>query len=443
MASTHIMLGVTGSVAAFKACQLVSDWGKRGYETRVAMTAAAQRFVTPLSFASLAHTPVRTAMFPDTADSQDALDAQRLGISHIDDAKWADVLVIAPATADIIAKFAHGIADDYLTSMVLAYEGPKILCPAMNTRMYNNPVTQRNIAACREFGWTIVEPATGRLACQDTGKGKLADLEDIEDAVEQAAESAAASRCGTKTETDQPANDELAGLHVLVTAGPTQEPLDPVRYLTNHSTGKMGYALAQAAQAMGAEVTLVAGPVSLDEPDGVHTVHVQTALEMFDAVHGHFAQADIAIMAAAVGDFRPEYRSEQKIKKTGEVMPPITLVQNPDILAWAGEHKRPDGSQLVCGFAMETQDLLANAQSKLERKHCDMLVANDLNEPGAGFAHDTNRVVILTPDTDKNATAGEDGSKIHSEPQPLMDKRDLAAVILGRLARMRRERLAD
>lgn len=443
MASTHIMLGVTGSIAAFKACQLVSDWGKRGYETRVAMTAAAQRFVTPLSFASLAHTPVRTAMFPDTADSQDALDAQRLGISHIDDAKWADVLVIAPATADIIAKIAHGIADDYLTSMVLAYEGPKILCPAMNTRMYNNPVTQRNIAACREFGWTIVEPATGRLACQDTGKGKLADLEDIEDAVEQAAESAAASRCGTKAETDQPANDELAGLHVLVTAGPTQEPLDPVRYLTNHSTGKMGYALAQAAQAMGAEVTLVSGPVSLDEPDGVHTVHVQTAQEMFDAVHGHFAQADITIMAAAVGDFRPEHRSEQKIKKTGEVMPPITLVQNPDILAWAGEHKRPDGSQLVCGFAMETQDLLANAQSKLERKHCDMLVANDLNEPGAGFAHDTNRVVILTPDTDKNATAGEDGSTIHAEPQPLMDKRDLAAVILGRLARMRQERLAD
>lgn len=443
MASTHIMLGVTGSIAVFKACQLVSDWGKRGYETRVAMTAAAQRFVTPLSFASFAHTPVRTAMFPDTADSQDAVDAQRLGISHIDDAKWADVLVIAPATADIIAKIAHGIADDYLTSMVLAYEGPKILCPAMNTRMYNNPVTQRNIAACREFGWTIVEPATGRLACQDTGKGKLADLEDIEDAVEQAAESAAASGRGTKTETDQPANDELAGLHVLVTAGPTQEPLDPVRYLTNHSTGKMGYALAQAAQAMGAEVTLVSGPVSLDEPDGVHTVHVQTAQEMFDAVRGHFAQTDIIIMAAAVGDFRPEHPSGQKIKKTGGVMPPITLVQNPDILAWAGEHKRPDGSQLVCGFAMETQDLLANAQAKLERKHCDMLVANDLNEPGAGFAHDTNRVVILTPNTDKNATAGEDGSKIHAEPQPLMDKRDLAAVILGRLARMRQERLAD
>lgn len=194
---------------------------------------------------------------------------------------------------------------------------------------------------------------------------------------------------------------------------------------------------------MGAEVTLVSGPVALDEPDGVHTVHVQTAQEMFDAVHGHFAQADIAIMAAAVGDFRPEHRSEQKIKKAGGVMPPITLVQNPDILAWAGEHKRPDGLQLVCGFAMETQDLLANAQSKLERKHCDMLVANDLNEPGAGFAHDTNRVVILTPDTDKNATAGENGSKIHTEPQPLMDKRDLAAVILGRLARMRQERQAD
>lgn len=441
MASTHIMLGVTGSIAAFKACQLVSDWGKRGYETRVAMTAAAQRFVTPLSFASLAHTPVRTAMFPDTADSQDALDAQRLGISHIDDAKWADVLVIAPATADIIAKIAHGIADDYLTSMVLAYEGPKILCPAMNTRMYNNPVTQRNIAACREFGWTIVEPATGRLACQDTGKGKLADLEDIEDAVDAAIGEPATAE--VSQDPDASTACRLAGLHVLITAGPTQEPLDPVRYLTNHSTGKMGYALAQAAQAMGAEVTLVSGPVALDKPDGVHAVRVQTAQEMFDAVRGHFAQADITIMAAAVGDFRPEHPSEQKIKKTGGVMPPITLVQNPDILAWAGEHKRPDGSQLVCGFAMETQDLLVNAQSKLERKHCDMLVANDLNEPGAGFAHDTNRVVILTPNTGGNATAGEDGSKIHAEPQPLMDKRDLAAVILARLARMRQERLTD
>lgn len=441
MASTHIMLGVTGSIAAFKACQLVSDWGKRGYETRVAMTAAAQRFVTPLSFASLAHTLVRTAMFPDTADSQDALDAQRLGISHIDDAKWADVLVIAPATADIIAKIAHGIADDYLTSMVLAYEGPKILCPAMNTRMYNNSVTQRNIAACREFGWTIVEPATGRLACQDTGKGKLADLGDIEEAADAAIGKPDAA--DVSRDPDASAACRLAGLHVLVTAGPTQEPLDPVRYLTNHSTGKMGYALAQAAQAMGAEVTLVSGPVSLDEPKGVHTIRVQTAQEMFDVVRDHFAQADITIMAAAVGDFRPEHPSGQKIKKTGGAMPPITLVQNPDILAWAGEHKRPDGSQLVCGFAMETQDLLANAQSKLERKHCDMLVANDLNEPGAGFAHDTNRVVILTPNTGGNAAAGAKTSHINAEPQPLMDKRDLAAVIVGRLARMRQERLAD
>lgn len=437
MASTHIMLGVTGSIAVFKACQLVSDWGKRGYETRVAMTAAAQHFVTPLSFASLAHTPVRTAMFPDSADSQDAVDAQRLGISHIDDAKWADVLVIAPATADIIAKIAHGIADDYLTSIVLAYQGPKILCPAMNTRMYDNPVTQRNLAECREFGWTVIEPATGRLACQDTGKGKLADLGDIEEAVDAAIGKPDAA--DVSRDPDASATCRLAGLHVLVTAGPTQEPLDPVRYLTNHSTGKMGYALAQAAQAMGAEVTLVSGPVSLDEPKGVHTIRVETAQEMFDAVRDHFAQADITIMAAAVGDFRPEHPSGQKIKKTGGAMPPITLVQNPDILAWAGEHKRPDGSQVVCGFAMETQDLLANAQSKLERKHCDMLVANDLNEPGAGFAHDTNRVVILTPNTGGNAAAGAKASHINAEPQPLMDKRDLAAVIVGRLARMRQE----
>lgn len=443
MASTHIMLGVTGSIAVFKACQLVSDWGKRGYETRVVMTAAAQRFVTPLSFASLAHTPVRTAMFPDTADSQDALDAQRLGISHIDDAKWADALVIAPATADIIAKIAHGIADDYLTSMTLAYQGPKILCPAMNTRMYDNPVTQRNLATCREFGWTIVEPASGRLACQDTGKGKLADLGDIEAAVETAIGRAVVGERSTTAETGRLADGELAGLHVLVTAGPTQEPLDPVRYLTNHSTGKMGYALAQAAQFMGAEVTLVSGPVALDEPQGVHTIQVQTAQEMFDAVREHFSQADLTVMAAAVGDFRPEHRSEQKIKKTGGAMPPIVLVQNPDILAWAGEHKRADGSQVVCGFAMETQDLLANAQSKLQRKHCDMLVANDLNEPGAGFAHDTNRVVILTPQAADTSDGGASMPRVRVEPLPLMDKRDLAARIVSRLASIRQERLAD
>lgn len=462
MASTHIMLGVTGSIAVFKACQLVSDWGKRGYETRVAMTAAAQRFVTPLTFASLAHTPVRTAMFPDTADSQDAVDAQRLGISHIDDAKWADVLVIAPATADIIAKIAHGIADDYLTSMVLASRGPKILCPAMNTRMYDNPVTQRNLAECREFGWTVVEPATGVLACQDTGKGKLADLGDIETAVEQALarqqEHDETSQSSAQTghtplhhaDHRQDESSDLHGLRVLVTAGPTQEPLDPVRYLTNHSTGKMGYALARAAQSMGADVTLVSGPVALDEPDGVHTIHVQTAQEMFDAVRGQFAHADIVIMAAAVGDFRPDHRSEQKIKKTAESTLNITLVHNPDILAWAGEHKRGDGSQVLCGFAMETQDLLANAQSKLERKHCDMLVANDLNEPGAGFAHDTNRVVILTPDTSGTACnrhsgaaqpADEQDRHVHVEPQPLMDKQDLAAVIVSRLAHMRRKHL--
>ena len=205
----------------------------------------------------------------------------------------------------------------------------------------------------------------------------------------------------------------------------------------------MGYALAQAAQFMGAEVTLVSGPVALDEPQGVHTIRVQTAQEMFDAVREHFSQADLTVMAAAVGDFRPEHRSEQKIKKTGGAMPPIVLVQNPDILAWAGEHKRADGSQVVCGFAMETQDLLANAQSKLQRKHCDMLVANDLNEPGAGFAHDTNRVVILTPQAADTSDGGASTPRVRVEPLPLMDKRDLAARIVSRLASIRQERLAD
>ena len=410
----HILLGVTGSIAAFKACHLASDWSKAGHEVRVVMTAAAQQFVTPLTFSSLTHTQTRTGMFTSRQDDGDvaAPPSNPLQINHVDDAKWADVLVIAPASADIIAKIACGIADDQLTSTVLAYnDGPKILCPAMNVRMYENAATQRNLAVCRELGWRIVEPEAGMLACRDVGKGRMEEPQIIEQAVE------------TLLTGDLP----LSGLNIMVTAGPTQEPLDPVRYLTNHSTGKMGYAIARRARELGADVTLVSGPVSLNEPNGVNTVHVTTAQDMFDAVSERFRDMDITIMAAAVGDFRPAGRSDEKIKKNGRTSMELELVANPDILAWAGQNKR-DG-QTLCGFAMETQDLETNAAKKLASKHCDMLVANNLHTEGAGFGTDTNVVTILKPGPTSEEPLIEHWSK--------MSKQDLAERILMELSELR------
>ena len=398
----HILLGVTGSIAAFKACHLASDWSKQGHEVRVAMTAAAQEFVTPLTFSSLTHTQTRTSMFAAQRNDGDVAHtpSDPLHINHVDDAKWADMLVIAPASADIIAKIACGIADDQLTSTVIAYsEGPKILCPAMNVHMYENAVTQRNLNACRELGWTIVEPGSGMLACQDVGKGRMEEPAAIEAAV----------------------------------ADPTQEPLDPVRYLTNHSTGKMGYAIAEQARDMGADVTLVSGPVTLSAPRGIDTVHVTTAQQMFNAVQEHFTQADLTIMAAAVGDFRPIEQSSEKIKKNGRVNIDLRLTSNPDILAWAGAHKT--AGQTLCGFAMETQDLESNAAKKLTSKHCSMLVANNLNTPGAGFAVDTNVVTVLKP--------GETTDEPIIEHWNKMSKQELAERILTELAALRNTESAE
>ena len=415
----HILLGITGSIAAFKACHLASDWSKQGHEVRVVMTAAAQEFVTPLTFSSLTHTPTRTSMFTAGLGSSDVADVptRPLQIGHIADAKWADILVIAPASADIIAKIACGIADDQLTSTVLAYaEGPKILCPAMNVHMYANAVTQRNIATCKELGWTVVEPESGMLACGDAGKGRMEEPAGIEEAVD-------GLLLANRPDADLP----LKGLNVLVTAGPTQEPLDPVRFLTNHSTGKMGYALAETARDLGAHVTLVSGPVALEKPYGVDTVAVTTAQDMFDAVRSRFDNADITVMAAAVGDFRPVEQARDKIKKNGRSSIELELTSNPDILAWAGEHKRPD--QTLCGFAMETRDLEANAAKKLNGKHCDMLVANNLRTPGAGFAVDTNVVTVLTP--------GETADRPSIERWSKMGKDALAKRILVKLAAMR------
>ncbi|MBM6698773.1 bifunctional phosphopantothenoylcysteine decarboxylase/phosphopantothenate--cysteine ligase CoaBC [Bifidobacterium pullorum subsp. saeculare] len=430
----HILLGVTGSIAAFKAAHLASDWTKQGHEVRVVMTDAATRFVAPLTFASLTHAPVRGAMFPSPTAADLAGDvadgAASLAINHVTDAAWADIIVVAPASADAIARIAAGLGDDALAATILAYDqGPKVLCLAMNTHMYANPVTQRNLETCRRLGWTIVEPESGTLACGDTGRGRMEEPGGIEAAV-AALLAGEAGQAGP----DRPRDGvrPLAGLEVLVTAGPTQEPLDPVRYLTNHSTGKMGYAIAEAARDLGARVVLVSGPVALPAPEGVDLVRVTTAQEMFDAVRDAFPGADVTVMAAAVGDFRVAEVEPDKIKKHGRDAIELRLVANPDILAWAGAHRRANGSQTLCGFAMETRDLEANAAAKLAAKRCDMLVANDLREPGAGFGTDTNAVTVLTP--------GDAPDKPHAERWQLMGKREVAERLLLRLAAMREGR---
>ena len=390
-----IVLGVTGGIAAFKAAQLASDLIKKDYDVEVILTKNATQFITPLTFEAL----IDHNVVVDTFEK-----VQNRSIHHISIAKKADLFILVPASANVIAKVAHGIADDMLTTTFLACNKQKVICPAMNTQMYENPITQENLQRCRDLGYAILEPAVGHLACGDTGKGKLCNLQDILDYVDRFFHR----------------SDLLKGKRVLIPAGPTQQALDPVRYLTNHSSGKMGYSLAQAALDMGAEVTLISGPVQLTAPKGVRFYPVTTAKEMFDAVCAHCDTADFIIKAAAVGDYRPLYVSEQKIKKDGERLH-VEFVKNPDILAYLGEHKRPH--QIICGFAMETQNLLENAQAKLENKHCDMIVANDLHTEGAGFQSDTNIATIL----DRSSRT----------PCPKMSKYALGVTILKHMLALR------
>nr|WP_276925614.1 bifunctional phosphopantothenoylcysteine decarboxylase/phosphopantothenate--cysteine ligase CoaBC [Faecalibaculum rodentium] len=368
MEPKHILIVVTGGIAAYKACDLTSRLSKTGHEIRVVMTEHATKFVTPLTFESLCHRPVLTSLFEDHPEDP---------IAHVNLAKWADVVCVVPATANIIGKIAHGIADDLASTVCLAAFRKRILCPAMNVHMYENEAVQDNLRVLRNRGWEILEPVSGLLACQDEGKGKLPPVETIAETVLSSLH-------------DKP----LAGKRVVVTAGPTQEALDPVRFISNHSTGKQGYAIARAARNLGAETVLITGPVSLAAPSGMEVVPVVSAREMFEAVKAR-QDADIFVLAAAVSDFRPKDVSDQKIKKRDASL--VTeLEPNPDILAWLGEHKRP-GQKLV-GFAMETQNLEENARHKLEAKHCDLLVANDLFVPGAGFGTDTNVVLFITPE---------------------------------------------
>ncbi len=365
-----VLLGVTGGIAAYKMANVASGLRKAGATVHVIMTENATKFITPLTFETLTNNRCVVDTF--------ARDFQ-YDVKHISLAKAADLILIAPATANVIAKLANGLADDMLTTTVLAAKCKKLVAPAMNTAMLENPITQDNIARLKRYGFGIIEPAVGMLACKDIGSGKLPEPETLLDciAMELAREK------------------DMAGLRVTVTAGPTQEALDPVRYLTNHSTGRMGYAIAREAMLRGADVTLISGPTALKPVPGVKTVDVVSAGDMFEAVQTALPETDILIKAAAVADYRPANVAEDKIKKQpGEMS--IPLERTDDILGWVAEHRHP--GLFVCGFSMETRDMVENSKKKLAKKHLDMIAANNLKVAGAGFGVDTNVVTILTAD---------------------------------------------
>ena len=365
-----VLLGVTGGIAAYKAAALASALVKMHANVEVVMTENATKFVTPLTFEQL--TGRRTMV--DTFDRNFSHQ-----VEHISLAQRTDLVIVAPATANVCAKLAHGLADDMLTTTVLACKCPKLIAPAMNTNMYENPVTQDNLALLRKYGWEVIEPASGRLACGAVGKGKMPEPEDI---LQHILRHIALPH-------------DLCGKKVLVTAGPTQESLDPVRYLTNHSTGKMGYALARMAALRGADVTLVSGPVNLAPLPFVNMVNIVSAADMFAAVAAHAADADMIFMAAAIADYTPATYADNKIKKKdGDMAIPLNRTQ--DILKWLGENRRAD--QVICGFSMETENLIENSRAKLIKKNADMICANNLKVEGAGFGVDTNVISVITKD---------------------------------------------
>ena len=363
-----VLLGITGGIAAYKMANVASALKKRGADVEVIMTRNATQFITPLTFETL----TGHKCIVDTFDRDFQFD-----VTHISLAKKADVILVAPATANVIAKMAHGIADDMLTTTVLAAGCPKLVSPAMNTGMLENPITQDNIRTLERYGFTIIPSESGVLACHDVGKGRLPADAVLLDYVEQAL-----------------TPKDLAGLRVTVTAGPTQESIDPVRFLTNHSTGKMGYAVARAAAMRGASVTLIHGPTSLEPVRFTEDVAITSAQDMYEAVTSRFEQTDILVMAAAVADYRPATVAADKVKKSDGDMS-IPLVRTADILGTIGLRKT---HQFLCGFSMETRDMVAHSAEKLQRKNLDMIVANNLKDPGAGFGVDTNLVTFLTPD---------------------------------------------
>lgn len=395
-----VLIGVTGCIAAYKSAEIVRALQKRGLRVKVVMTEHATHFVDPLTFRSLTHEPVAVGLFDDPSDP----------IHHISLAEEADLFLIAPCTANVAAKIAHGIADDLLTTTALACTAPLVVAPAMNVHMYEAAATQENLSTLARRGARIVEAGSGYLACGDVGRGRLAEIEDIVDCVLDTLEG--------------DARRDLEGMHVLVTAGPTEEPIDPVRFITNRSSGKMGYAVAEAAAARGAKVTLVSGPVALSAPADVETISVCTAIEMLDAAREPFAASDIAVFAAAVADMRPASIADRKLKKGVDsdeaALASLALVPNPDIIKTLAASKRSD--QIIAGFAAETEDIVANAQKKLSAKHADLIVGNRVGK-GIAFGQDDNQAVLVT-----NQGADE---------LPLMSKRCLADSILDRIMELR------
>ena len=394
-----VVVGVTGGIAAFKAAQLVSDLVKEGCDVNVVMTRNALNFINPITFETLTGNKCLT----DTFDRN-----FKYNVEHVELSQRADLFMIAPATANIIGKAACGIADDMLSTMMLAAKCPIVMAPAMNTYMYENSIVQENLEKLRRHGFIIIEPASGRLACGDTGKGKLPDTAYLLSVIKY--------HIGCRK--------DMKALKIAVSAGPTAEAIDPVRFITNHSTGKMGYAIARAAAMRGAEVTLISGPVSLETPLYVSRTDVRSAEEMFMAVSEALKGCDVLIMAAAVADYTPVSCAESKIKKQDGDMS-LELKRTRDILKYAGENKKEP--QVICGFSMETEDLIENSQRKLISKNCDLIAANSLRESGAGFGVDTNRITLIT--------AGG------VRPLDLMSKETAAHELLDEIMRIREIKL--
>lgn len=390
-----IVLGVTGSIAAYKIANLASMLKKQGADITVIMTPNATNFINPITFETL----TGNKCLIDTFDRN-----FQYNVEHVSLAKQADVFLIAPASANVIGKIANGLADDMLTTTFLACECPKIIAPAMNTHMYHNPIVQDNLDKCRHYGMEVITPACGYLACGDTGDGKMPEPEALFSAIEHAIAF----------------EKDMKGLKVLVTAGPTMEAIDPVRFISNHSTGKMGYAIARNCMLRGADVTLVSGPTNLEVPPYVTYVPIQSAKDMFDAVTAVSATQDIVIKAAAVADYRPADIATEKVKKSDDNLS-IALERTDDILKYLGEHK-PDG-QFLCGFSMETQNMLENSKTKLKKKNLDMIVANNLKVKGAGFGTDTNIVTLITKDS--------------ATELPIMSKDEVAGALVDTILKMR------
>lgn len=390
-----VLLGVSGSIAAYKIASLASALKNLDADVHVLMTQNATNFINPITFETL----TGNKCLVDTFDRN-----FQYSVEHVSLAKKADVVMLAPASANVIGKIAGGIADDMLTTTVMACRCRKIIAPAMNTNMFENPIVQDNLKKLEYYGYEVISPAVGYLACGDTGAGKMPEPELL---LEYILKEVAREK-------------DMRGLKVLVTAGPTQEAVDPVRYITNHSTGRMGYAIARVCMQRGAEVTLVTGPSALKKPEFVKVVPVTTAKEMFDEVTGRAAEQDIIIKAAAVADYRPKYISDEKVKKKGDNLS-LELERTDDILAYLGMHKKEE--QFLCGFSMETEHMLENSRGKLQKKNLDMIVANSLKVEGAGFGGDTNIVTIITKDRD--------------EQLGKMSKEDTAAEILDRILSFR------